>query len=384
MHTKLRKNYQSILKHMDYRFIFVVLLLMTTSLVLLSAIPNSRGDFPGQFFSEVASQQLKWFILGWGLFFAALFSNYNYLREYTWVLYLLMLLMLVGLFFTSSIGGVHRWYRIPLLGMSFQPSEFAKLVVVVTLSWFLERQRTAGFVRSLSTAMGCICIVCIPFILILKQPDLGSALILYPMMLVICYFGGVHPLLTHTMMVMGALVLVFVLTIFSGLVSFEAIKPLAEQVLKEYQLERLNPQSHHQLAAANAIAVGGIYGNGWRMGTFTVGGYLPAATTDSVFPAFGDFFGILGLIVLLCLLYILIHLSFQISAAAKDSFGTLLSAGIAVYIAMHVVINVGMMCGILPITGVPLVLISYGGSSVLVTMAALGLLQSVYVRRYTF
>ena len=111
---------------------------------------------------------------------------------------------------------------------------------------------------------------------------------------------------------------------------------------------------------------------------------MPAAYTDSVFPAFGEEFGFFGLLLLLVLFYTLIYLSFQVSAVASNQFGRLFSAGISVYLAMHILVSIGMMTGFLPITGVPLVLVTYGGSSILSTMTALGILQSIYSRRYRF
>src|SRR5205085_9411689 len=151
-----------------------------------------------------------------------------------------------------------------------------------------------------------------------------------------------------------------------------------------YQFDRLDPATHHQKAAATAIAIGGITGVGWRNSEYTGRGWLPAPYTDSVFPAFGEEFGFLGMLLSVVLYYALIYFSFKLTALAKDPFGRLLSAGVAVYLAMHIIVNIGMMCGFLPITGVPLVLVTYGGSSVLATMMALGLLQSIYSRRFMF
>jgi rod shape determining protein RodA len=182
----------------------------------------------------------------------------------------------------------------------------------------------------------------------------------------------------------GAVGLGLILLIFLGVFSHEEVRPYATKVLKEYQFDRLDPNSHHQQAAVTAIAIGGAGGTGWRKSEFTGRGWLPEAQTDSVFSAFGEEFGFAGMFVLLALFYALIYFCFQSSAVAKDHLGKLMSAGITVYLAFHVLINVGMMCGLLPITGVPLVLVTYGGSSALVTMASLGILQSIYSRRFMF
>ena len=177
---------------------------------------------------------------------------------------------------------------------------------------------------------------------------------------------------------------IFISMIFLGFISHEELKPYATRVIKEYQYERLNPNTYHQKASQTAIALGGITGTGWRKSEFTGRQWLPAAHTDSVFASFSEEFGLIGVFFLVLMFFGLIYFSFQVTALAKDQFGRLLSAGITTYLAMHMIVSMGMMCGFLPITGVPLMLITYGGSSVLSTMTALGILQSIYSRRFMF
>jgi rod shape determining protein RodA len=372
------------LTRIDFRVLPVIFALMVISLLVISAysIPGALDAMEEPFMTPMVKTQIQWFVIGGGvyLFFAAF--DYNKLREMTWILYILMIAALIGLFFTDPIQRVHRWYRVPFIPFSFQPSEQTKLIVVITLSWFLERTKTRA--SDLSTAFFGLIIVGIPFILILKQPDLGTALVLYPITLVMFYFGGLHSTVVKCMGWLGGIGLVVVALFFLGFVSHEDLRPYAVKVMKDYQYERLNPTTHHQKAAITAIAVGGMTGTGWRKSEFTSGGWLPTPYTDSVFPAFGEEFGFIGLAVLLLLFYALIYFSFQVTAVAKDPFGRLLSAGITVYLSMHILLNIGMMSGFLPITGVPLILVTYGGSSVLSTMAALGILQSIYSRRFMF
>lgn len=376
-------SYQA-LKRIDFRLIPIILALMIVSLLVISANSYSfTSDFNEEsFFTPAVKKQIQGFFLG-GLFFLFFAGfDYNKLREWTWILYILIIFSLLGLFFTDSIQSVHRWYKIPFIGMNFQPSEYAKLVVVIALSWFLEKRRSSA--SQLSTSLLAAIIVGIPFILILKQPDLGTALVLFPITLVMFYFGDVHPGVVKFLTLIGSLSLLLVALIFSEIIPYETLKPYATLFLKEYQFDRLNPNTHHQKAAVTAIAIGGLTGSGWRKSSFTGGGFLPAPYTDSVFPAFGEEFGLIGLILLLLLFYALLYFSFQVTAVAKDHFGRLLSAGLSVYLAMHILVNIGMMSGLLPITGVPLVLVTYGGSSSLATMTALGILQSIYSRRFMF
>lgn len=371
------------LSRIDFRVVAVIAILMGVSLLVISAHTTTTADpYEESFFTPMVKLQIRAFALGAFVFVFFAGFDYNKLREWTWILYAIMIVSLIGLFFTDSIQRVHRWYRIPIIGLNFQPSEYAKLSVVITLAWFLERHKAKA--QDWKTAVYSSIIVGIPFLLILKQPDLGSALVLYPITLVVFYFGDLHPLVIRVMTWVGAAILALVLSIFLGLISHEDIRPYATKVVKDYQFERLNPNTHHQNAAMTAIAVGGLTGTGWRRSEYTAGGWLPAPHTDSVFPAFGEEAGFLGLVLLIALFYALLYFSFQVTAVAKDHFGRLLSAGVTVYLAMHIVVNIGMMVGLLPITGVPLILVTYGGSSVLATMAALGILQSIYSRRFMF
>lgn len=369
------------IRYIDWRFCFIVFLLMCVSLLVISSYSQDNIASP-QFFTPIVKQQIQWFALGSLLFFLLASFDYHKLREWTWILYLLMILSLVGLFFTEAIQRVHRWYKIPFIGVSIQPSEYAKLISVISLSWYLERRKNRSL--EFSTVFNAGLIIFIPFVLILKQPDLGTALVLLPITLVMFYFGNIHPKIIRIATFFFGAALIFLAFKFSGTIPHEEFRPYATLFLKEYQYERLDPHLPHQRAAGNAIAFGGLFGTGWGKSEFTAMGWLPAPYTDSVFPAFGEEFGVIGLICLLALFYALIYLSFQVSAVAKDTFGRLLAAGISVYLTMHILINIGMMIGLLPITGVPLVLITYGGSSILSTMTALGILQSIYCRRYMF
>ncbi|CRX38967.1 FtsW/RodA/SpoVE family cell cycle protein [Estrella lausannensis] len=372
-----------LLMRLDFRVIPIIFALMLISLLVISSYSeplNMEGE--SHFFTTTVLVQIQWFAIGWLLFLFFAGFDYNKLREWTWFLYALMIVLLVGLFFTDPIQRVHRWYKVPFIGASLQPSEYAKIAVVITLSWFLERKKHVS--DHLSTAFQAFVITGIPFLLIFKQPDLGTALVLFPITLVMFYFGGAHPFLVRVMSYLGLVGVLIIAVIFLNIVPHQTIKPYALNFLKEYQFDRLDPNTPHQKAAQTAIAVGGVFGTGFKKSEFVKGGWLPAPFTDSVFPAFGEEFGLLGLLLILALLFALIYCSFQVSAVAKDHFGRLLSAGIAVLIAMHVIVNIGMMSGFLPITGVPLTLITYGGSSVLSTMTALGVLQSVYSRRFMF
>jgi rod shape determining protein RodA len=372
------------LNRIDFRILPILAALMAISTLVLSSFSGNHGLEGNEelFMTPIVMQQLQRFGVGIVMFIFFAGFDYNKLRESAWILYGIMILALIGLFFVEPIRGVQRWYRIPILNASIQPSEYANLIVIITLSWFLERRKEHS--SDLSTALFSALIVGIPFLLIVKQPDLDAALVLFPIALVMFYYGDIHPVIFKIMISITAISVILVALMFLGLLPYEVLRPYATQIIKEYQFERLNPNTSHQKAAATAIAIGGLTGTGWKKSEFTGRGWLPFPYTDSVFAAFGEEFGFMGLLFLIALFYALIYCCFQVTAMVKDHFGRLLSAGLSVYLAIHVIVNIGMMCGFLPITGVPLILVTYGGSSILSTMIALGILQSIYSRRFMF
>ncbi|MBI5346243.1 MAG: rod shape-determining protein RodA [Chlamydiae bacterium] len=365
------------LNRIDWRIYPIVFGLMAISLLVVSSMTLEGVDF----LSDYVRRQIQWFVIGWVVFFFFAGFDYRKFYEWTWAVYVVMCILLLGLFLVPAIQNVHRWYRLPF-GMSFQPSEYAKLIVVMSLGWFFEKK--GRDISSLFSSTQLLLIVGVPFLLILKQPDLGTALVLYPITLVMSYYGGVHKKIFFSLCCFGLIMLVFVALMFTGILSHEKMKPFFTTFLKEYQYERLNPNTYHQKAAQIAIAIGGVNGSGWHKSEFSSHKWLPAAHTDSVFAAYAEEFGLMGVILLLFLFYVLIYVSFQAVASAKESYGRLIASGVAVYLAMHMIINMAMMIGFLPITGVPLVFVTYGGSSTLTAMASLGILQSVYSRRFMF
>ncbi len=372
-------NHQ-LLRRIDFRTIPIILGLMIMSLTVISATTNQSGN--DAFFTPYTLRQVQLFAIGWVAYIFCAGLNYKKLREWTWILYLIMILILIGLFFTQPINHARRWYRLPLIPFSLQPSEAAKLITVLALSWFLEYKKRD--LHRFRTILCAALIPFIPFLLILKQPDLGSALVLFPITLVMFYFGGVSKKAIAIFSTIALLVLGFVVCMFLQIFSHEEMRPIVTKVIKDYQYERLNPNTYHQKAAQTAIALGAIKGSGYRQSEFTGRNWLPYANSDSVFPAFAEEFGLIGAFIMILFFFGLIYFSFQVTAISNDHYGRLLSSGMTVYLAIHIVLNIGMMCGLLPITGVPLILITSGGSSILATMASLGILQSIYTHRYMF
>lgn len=380
----------SIFKRLDFRVIGIIALINFAGLLTISSFTSDLLAAPqgvvlneqSSFFTPMTIMQIKWMVIGWVVFFFCAYMDYRKLREWVWVLYILSLFALIGLFFTDPIVRVQRWYKIPYLGIGMQPSEWAMIGTILSLSWLLER--ISGGAQTLLSWLGALCVVIVPFVLIVKQPDLGTALVLFPTACAMFYFGNGPSWMLKLFIGSAGCAALLVILIFTDVLPYDTVRPYASKVLKEYQLERLNPHTHHGKAAATAIALGGVSGVGYRQSEFWRGGSLPAPYTDSIFSAFGEEFGFIGLALLIFLYYALFYCCMQTVAVAKDAFGRLLAAGLAVELAFHVVINMAMMTGSMPISGIPLVFMSYGGSSLTSSMAALGLIQSVYSRRFMF
>lgn len=368
------------LGRIDFKILLIIVFLMVISLAIISSM--SSGYDEGILFTPLTIKQIQHFCIGWGLFFFFAGFDYHKLREWTWIFYAVSLFLLIGLYLASPIQNVQRWFRVPIIGLNFQPSEMAKLAVLLTLAWFLEKKAESS--HTLSTAWGVFWIVGIPFLLILKQPDLGTAIVLIPITLCMGYLGGMHERLLKYIVLIVTCFFLLLSSIFIGILPHSQMKPVMLKFLKPYQYERLNPDTYHQRASQVAISLGGGLGEGWKKSEFSRRKYLPASTTDSVFPAFCEEFGFLGAGLLLMLYFFLIYSCMQAGFSCKDRFGRYLATGIAIYLAMHILVNIAMMCGFLPITGVPLVLLTYGGSSIMTTMIALGIIQSIYSRRFMF
>ena len=206
------------LSRLDYRIIPIVLCLMGISLLVISSMTADLAEEGPMFWTPLVKTQVRWFFLGWGVFILCSAFDYRHLRRLSPFLYVAILILLFGLFFVSPIQNVHRWYRIPGVA-SFQPSEQAKLIVVIFLSWFLERRSSK--ISDLSTALQMGVIVGVPFLMILKQPDLGTALILYPIALVMGYFADVHRGVLRLMSFLGICALVLVSLLFVGVLDHE-------------------------------------------------------------------------------------------------------------------------------------------------------------------
>lgn len=312
-----------------------------------------------------------------------------------------IILLIIVMIFGRSLYGAKRWIDFGFF--SFQPSEFTKIALIFTLASYLscprEELRHPGiFLRSLG-------MIALPFVLILKEPDLGSALVLFPIGLAMMFIAGV-PMRFLRRFVGGVGILMALL-----LVDVLFAPPSWQIKLEEYQRQRLLVYFGRDFAPPNAteaqrrearrlereksynveqalisVGSGGLTGKGWRQGTQNALGYLPRAVAhnDFIFSVIAEEKGFLGSVTVISLYSVLIFCGIKIASQARDRLGKLLAVGVVTMLFSHVFINIGMNIRLMPVTGIPLPLLSYGGSSVLCSLIAIGVLQNVYFYRRSY
>ncbi|MFT5930014.1 MAG: rod shape determining protein RodA [Oceanospirillaceae bacterium] len=297
--------------------------------------------------------------------------NLRNVQRWMPLLYIAGLLLLVAvLLFGVGAKGAQRWLAIPGLPR-FQPSEIMKLVVPLTVSWYLASRPRPPQLIHVTVAM---VLVVVPVILIAKQPDLGTSLLIGSSGVFVIFFAGLFWRYLIAAMVVGA----------AGL-------PLLWAGMRDYQRQRvttfLDPELDPLGAGWNiiqskiAIGSGGIDGKGWLQGTQSHLDFLPETHTDFIVAVLAEEFGLLGVLLLLALYFLVLLRGLVIAGYASHPFDRMLASSLTLTFFVYVVVNIGMVSGLLPVVGVPLPLVSYGGTSAVTLMASIGLLMSIHARR---
>ena len=316
-------------------------------------------------------RQMLWLILGAGAYAAAASFDYRRLKPIALGLYAGMILLLLAVHFAGHTAlGARRWLSVA--GFPLEPSELSKLLLVIVLAAYLTRSDRLSW-RAFG---GSLLLVAPPACLVLTQPDLGTTIVFIGLLFGMLFLAGASAWQLFSL-------------VFAGAVSL----PLLPYLLHGYQRRRLeiflDPSQdplgagYNLVQARIAVGSGGLFGQGWLHGLQGQLGFVPERATDFVFAIFAEEFGLLGSLVLLALFGTLLVRLLRTAAVAPDRFGELLAGGVFVMVLVQVVQNVGMNIGVLPIAGIPLPLISYGGSATISVLAALGLCQSVAMRRRT-
>lgn len=348
--------------HLDGLLVLGLLALLSVSMVVL----YSAGGEDIQLSLRQAARMSIAFVI---LFFAAQIHP-DRLRNLAYWAYGFGLLLLVAVLLFGDIGkGAQRWLDLGF--MRFQPSEIMKIAVPLLVAAYLsERPLAPSFMRIVTALV----IIAIPTVLIAKQPDLGTAILIASSGLVVIFLAGISWKL-----------------IFGFIAVCASAAPVLWLNMHDYQQRRvltfLNPETdplgagYHIIQSKIAIGSGGLSGRGWLQGTQSHLEFLPERSTDFIFAVIGEEFGLIG-VVLLIILYLLITArGLFIASQAQTSFGSLLAGSLAITFLVYVFVNIGMVTGLLPVVGVPLPLISYGGTSMVTLLAGFGILMSIHTHR---
>ena len=382
-----RSNTRNLLAEFDW-LLFVALagLMIVGALFIYSATMVNAATASAPFYAQRWFRQVVlWY--GGGLVCAGLVSTVSYHRitRFALVFYWANIVFLIGVLI-PGIGsmryGARRW--IDLGFFQFQPSEFAKLALILALAHYLSRPKDE--LRDVRVFLNALAMIVLPFVLVLKEPDLGSALLLLPVGLVMMFVAGV-PGRFLSYLVGGAVLVVSLL-----LVDVLFAPPEWQIKLEDYQRRRLlvffgretrGGDSYNVRQALISVGSGGLTGKGWMQGTQNALGYLPRAVAhnDFIFSVIAEESGFVGSVIVITLYTVVLFVGIRIASEARDRLGKLLATGVVTLLFCHVFINIGMNIRLMPVTGVPLPLLSYGGSSVLCSLIAAGLLQNVHIHR---
>lgn len=367
------------LKLVDKSFIFVLLIIIGFGLIILASATNSLNSDPHFYIKK----QLVNVAIGIILATVMIFFDYTQFRRYSNSIYIISLLLLLAiLIFGEEAKGSAR--AISIAGLpSLQPAEFAKVFIVIAFADFLVKRQDE--LKTLKQLLPCFIYMGIPILLILMQPDLGTAMVFIAIMIVMLYIAGANARLLTKLIAIGVLLI--------GLLLFLHIQFGMWLPLEDYQIKRLtvfvNPYEDGQggrglgwntIQSLVAIGSGGLGGKGLFAGTQVQLNFLPEHHTDFIYAVIGEEMGFVGAALLIILFGVLLFRTVYISYHAKDLYGTLVVMGILAMWLFHIFENIGMSIGLMPITGIPLPFISYGGSSMMANLMAAGLVLGINIR----
>jgi rod shape determining protein RodA len=354
----------------DFDWVLLTFVLLICSLGVLEIYSTTYGTK----FAGAHIRQIYWIMAGLAVMLAVSMINYQVLLENAHWLYIASVVSLLAVtIFGKKYLGARRWIQLPG-GQHFQPSEWVKLVLILMLAKYFsgEGEREA----SLSDVVKAGLIAGVPMLLVLKQPDLGTALTYVPVALMGLFLGGIQ--FRH-----AAIILVVAGVLMPGVWHY-GLKPYQKSRLTSFLHPEADSQkTGYQLEQSKiAVGSGGIWGKGVRKGSQTQGSFLPEPHTDFIFAAWSEEHGFVGAVALLLLYFMVLMRLIHNAQTAPDSAGGFVVMGVVAVLLFHVLVNAGMVVGFMPVTGIPLPLMSYGGSSVLFMFLALGIVMNIRMRRF--
>ena len=357
-------DYFQKLKFFDFLILAIVLLIGLISLFTLSSLDFNDNNIVQKHFIR--------FLFSFFIFILVSLINIKTWYRFSYIFYVFVILLLIFVDFYGLVGkGAKRWLDLGFFNL--QPSELMKIAVIMALGRYYQYIKTEE-IDHIKNIVIPIIIILIPFVLVIKQPDLGTALFILLVAISILWLAGLN------------------LKIFTfGTISILLLAPLSIAFLKPYQKQRiltfLNPENdptgagYHIIQSKIAIGSGGFLGQGYKEGSQSNLSFLPEPHTDFIFTAFAEQFGFFGSIILLGLFIFLILRIDYVSKLSRSTFGRLICFGVSFNFFVYIAINIGMVTGLLPVVGVPIPIMSYGGTAMLTSMFALGLVVSTKIHK---
>ena len=353
----------------NWLYFLAILAVAILGVVLIHSANHAR---PEAFFRNLYIKQIYWVLAGLGAMLVALLMDYRILNRYAYLIYFLTVgLLIYVLYFGTVASGARRWI---LIGpFSIQISEFAKYALIIALAKYFDATKPQAQYELKDLILPVLMTLALGF-LIVMQPDLGTAMIIFFLFFIFLIAVEINPK-----------------TLFRLVGSCVVLAPMAWFFLKDYQKTRLrtlfNPEmdplgaGYHTIQSKIAVGSGGFWGKGLFAGTQSRLNFLPEKHTDFIFSVLAEEMGFVGVSVLLILYLVLILKGLNIAFRTVDRFGLFLALGIIASMSFYIIFNIGMTIGLLPVTGLPLPLLSYGGSSLITHFFALGLLLNIEMRR---
>ncbi|MES2854228.1 MAG: rod shape-determining protein RodA [Bdellovibrionota bacterium] len=365
---------RNIFRRVDWNLAGVIVALNVIGLINLFSATHGHGEIGGS--DRLFWSQLFWLISGWSLYFVVTVLDYNLILRLAYVFYAINLVALVAVIFVGKVAlGAQRWLDFGFF--SYQPSESMKVALVLVLAKFMSQKSYPDGLGFKEMALPLV-LIAIPFLITAEQPDLGTAMMI---------------------LAIGGSVLFFLKIKRKILVSISLVMALAGTgawffALHDYQRDRvytfLDPardprgKGYNSIQSKIAVGSGKFVGKGFRKGTQSQLELLPERHTDFIFSVLSEEFGFVGSLMTVILFAVLFLFGVRVASQARDKAGAILTVGIMAMLFWHHFVNISMVIGLLPIVGIPLPLLSYGGTSMLTTMAALGLVSSVSYRKHMF
>ncbi|MDD5270279.1 MAG: rod shape-determining protein RodA [Candidatus Omnitrophica bacterium] len=355
----------------DYGLVAIAGVIILMGLFVIYSASYQKYVLSG---TNLSLRQLQSAIIGILIAAAVFRIGYQRIIDFGYYIFGISVILLVLVLFVGDMRyGARRWMEIG--SFAFQPSEFAKITFIFAIAKYLGDIKDG--IGSPKALVAPFVMALVPMLLIFKEPDLGTALVFVPVLFTMLFMAGAR--LKYLMILIG-----------SGL----ACAPFLWFFLKEYQRNRLmvfmNPNldplgaGYTIIQSKIAIGSGGIIGKGWLAGTQNQLNFLPEHHTDFIFSVVGEEWGFIGSAVLLFLFYKLVEKGLRIAETTSDIYGKTLAYGIVTVFAMHTIVNIGMVCGLMPVVGIPLPLVSYGGSSLIMSIVSIGILENIKNKRKVF